>query len=194
MVPDPAPRAVLVDGTNALYRAFFAPMQDLRAPDGTPTKAVLVFANMLLKTLREEAPDWCAVAFDPRGKSFRHEVFPEYKAGRDAQPEDLSAQFPLARELVEALALPIVEVPGYEADDVIATLVEQAPAECADLDRLHRPRPDAAGGASASSCWMGSATGATDPGEVGGALRGAARTAARRARPGRRQERQHPPA
>ena len=123
----PAPRVVLVDGTNALYRAFFAPMQDLRAPDGTPTKAVLVFANMLLKTLREEEPDWCAVVFDPRGKTFRHEVYPEYKAGRDAQPEDLSAQFPLARELVAALALPIVVIEGYEADDVIATLADRAP-------------------------------------------------------------------
>jgi DNA polymerase I len=118
---------VLVDGTNSLYRAFFAPMADLRATDGTPTKAVLVFTNMLLKTLREESPDYCVVVFDARGKTFRHEAYREYKAGRDAQPEDLAAQFPLAREIVDALALPIVEVPRYEADDVIATLVRVAP-------------------------------------------------------------------
>jgi DNA polymerase-1 len=125
----PAPRIVLVDGTNSLYRAFFAPMADLRATDGTPTKAVLVFTNMLLKTLREEKPDYCVVVFDARGKTLRHETFADYKAGRDSQPEDLSVQIPLAREIVEALALPIVEVPRYEADDVIATLVTAAPAD-----------------------------------------------------------------
>ena len=122
-----APRVVLVDGTNALYRAFFAPMRDLRAPDGTPTKAVLVFTNLLLKALREEQPDYCVVVFDPRGPTFRHEVYREYKAGRDAQPEDLAVQIPLAREIIDALRLPVVAVPRYEADDVIATLVRTAP-------------------------------------------------------------------
>ena len=105
-MPESAPRVVLVDGTNSIYRAFFAPMTDLRATDGTPTKAVLVFTNMLLKTLREENPDYCAVVFDARGKTFRHEVYPEYKAGREAQPEDLAVQFPLAREIVAALSHP----------------------------------------------------------------------------------------
>jgi DNA polymerase-1 len=122
-----SPRVVLVDGTNALYRAFFAPMADLRAPDGTPTKAVLVFTNMLLKTLREERPDYCVVVFDARGKTFRHDAFAAYKAGRDAQPEDLSAQIPLAKEIVDALELPTLVVPDFEADDVIATLVRKAP-------------------------------------------------------------------
>ncbi len=126
-MPAKAPRVVLIDGTNALYRAFFAPMADLRAPDGTPTKAVLVFTNMLLKTLREEQPDFCVVVFDARGKTFRHEAYPEYKAGRDAQPEDLTAQMPLAREIVDALELPTLVIPDFEADDVIATLVRQAP-------------------------------------------------------------------
>ena len=121
------PGVVIIDGTNALYRAFFAPMRDLHAPDGTPTKATLVFANMLRKTLREEQPDYCVVVFDARGPTFRHEVYPEYKAHREAQPEDLSAQIPLVRELVEAQRLPILEVERYEADDVIATLVRRAP-------------------------------------------------------------------
>jgi DNA polymerase-1 len=128
-VPDSAPRVVLVDGTNSIYRAFFAPMTDLRATDGTPTKAVLVFTNMLLKTLREESPDYCAVVFDARGKTFRHEVYPEYKAGREAQPEDLAVQFPLAREIVAALAIPMLEAPGVEADDLIACLVRCAPPD-----------------------------------------------------------------
>jgi DNA polymerase I len=126
-VPESSPRVVLVDGTNSIYRAFFAPMTDLRATDGTPTKAVLVFTNMLLKTLREESPDYCAVVFDARGKTFRHEVYPEYKAGREAQPEDLAVQFPLAREIVAALAIPMLEAPGVEADDLIACLVRCAP-------------------------------------------------------------------
>jgi DNA polymerase-1 len=126
-VAESAPRVVLVDGTNSIYRAFFAPMTDLRATDGTPTKAVLVFTNMLLKTLREENPDYCAVVFDARGKTFRHEIYPEYKAGRDAQPEDLAVQIPLAREIVAALSLPILELPNAEADDLIALLVRRAP-------------------------------------------------------------------
>src|SRR4029453_1138693 len=82
---------------------------------------------MLLKTLREENPDYCAVVFDARGKTFRHEVYPEYKAGREAQPEDLALQFPLAREIAEALSLPILEAPSVEADDLIACLARRAP-------------------------------------------------------------------
>jgi len=123
------PAIVIIDGTNALYRAFFAPMRDLRAPDGTPTKATYVFDNMLRKTLREEQPDYCVVVFDARGPTFRHEAYPEYKAHREAQPEDLSAQLPLVRQLVEAQRLPILEVERYEADDVIATLVRRAPKD-----------------------------------------------------------------
>ena len=83
---------------------------------------------MLAKVLREEEPDAVVVVFDARGKTFRHEFYAGYKAGRDAQPEDLSAQIPLVRELIEAHRIPIVEVPEFEADDVIATLVELAPA------------------------------------------------------------------
>ena len=119
-------RLLLVDASNCLYRAFFA-IPGLRAPDGTPTNAVYGFTNMLRKLIRDERPDAVAVAFDPRGPSFRRELYAEYKAYRDAQPEDLSLQFPLAREVVEAHGIPILEVEGYEADDVIATLVSQAP-------------------------------------------------------------------
>jgi len=121
-------RIVLVDGANSLYRAFFA-IPPLRAADGRPTNAAYGFVNMLRKVLREEAPDRVAVVFDARGKTFRHELFPEYKATRDAQPEDLAAQIPVVRELLEALGIPLVEIAGYEADDVIATLVDAAPPE-----------------------------------------------------------------
>ena len=99
----------------------------MRAPDGSPTNAAYGFVNMLAKVLREEAPDAAIVVFDARGKTFRHALYAEYKAGRDAQPEDLSAQFPLVRELVEAYGIPILEVPEVEADDVIATVVARAP-------------------------------------------------------------------
>jgi DNA polymerase-1 len=119
-------RLVLIDAANCLYRAFFA-LPPLRSSSGEPTNAVLGFVNMLNKVIREEAPDHVAVVFDARGKSFRHEFFPEYKANRDAQPEDLSAQMPRVHELVDAYRIPVLEVPGVEADDVIATLVAEAP-------------------------------------------------------------------
>jgi DNA polymerase-1 len=123
-----SPHIVLVDGTNTLYRAFFA-LPSLRAPDGTPTNAALGFVNMLVKVVREETPDHLIVVFDKRGKTFRHELYAEYKAGRDAQPEDLSAQIPIVRELIDAYRFPVLEVAGFEADDVIATLVERAPKD-----------------------------------------------------------------
>ena len=119
-------KLVVIDGANAIYRAFFA-IPGLRAPDGTPTNAVLGFATMLAKILREESPDLIAVAFDPRGGSFRKRVFEGYKAGRDAQPEDLSSQIPLVREVIEAFRIPLIEVPDFEADDVIGTLGARAP-------------------------------------------------------------------
>ncbi len=122
---DPA-RLVVIDGANAIYRAFFA-IPNLRAPDGTPTNAAYGFATMLAKVLREERPTHVVVAMDPPGGSFRNEIYPEYKAGRDKQPEDLTTQIPLVGEVCEAFRVPLLMVPGFEADDVIATLVETAP-------------------------------------------------------------------
>ncbi len=120
------PRILLIDGSNALYRAFFA-IPHLRAPDGRPTNAAYGFINMLNKVVREERPDYVVVVFDAPGKTFRHRMFDAYKAGRDATPEDLVAQFPLVRELLGARGIAVVEVPDFEADDVIATLVSRAP-------------------------------------------------------------------
>ena len=116
----------MIDGANAIYRAFFA-IPNLRAPDGTPTNAAYGFVTMLAKVLREEHPTHVAFAADPPGGSFRSEIFPEYKAGRDKQPEDLTAQLPLVAELCEAFGVSRLEVPGFEADDVIASLVAKAP-------------------------------------------------------------------
>jgi len=119
-------RLIVIDGANAIYRAFFA-IPNLRAPDGSPTGAAYGFVTMLIKVLREEKPTHIAVASDPRGGSFRRRIYPEYKAGRDAQPEDLTAQLPLVAEFCAAFGVPMLEVPDFEADDVIATLVETAP-------------------------------------------------------------------
>ncbi len=119
-------RLIVIDGANAIYRAFFA-IPNLRAPDGTPTNAAYGFVTMLAKVLREEQPTHVAIANDPKGGNFRHEIYPEYKAGRDKQPEDLTLQFPIVAELCEAFGVKMLEVPNFEADDVIATLVAQAP-------------------------------------------------------------------
>lgn len=117
----------MIDGANAIYRAFFA-IPNLRAPDGSPTGAAYGFVTMLIKVLRDEKPTHVAVASDPRGGSFRNRIYPEYKAGRDAQPEDLTAQLPLVADLCTAFGVTMLEVPDFEADDIIATLVETAPA------------------------------------------------------------------
>ncbi len=118
---------VIVDAANCLYRAFFA-LPPLRTATGFPTNAAYGFVTMLRKVIREETPDHMVVVFDPPGgKSFRQEIYPEYKAQRDKQPEDLSAQMPAVHELIESHRLAVLQVPGVEADDVIATLVSEAP-------------------------------------------------------------------
>jgi DNA polymerase-1 len=119
-------RLVLVDAANCIYRAFFA-LPPLRTTEGFPTGALHGFAQMLFKVMREEKPDAMAVVFDAPGPSFRREVYADYKATRDAQPEDLTVQFPVAREIVIAAGIPLLEVPGVEADDAIATLVRHLP-------------------------------------------------------------------
>jgi len=121
-------RLVVIDGANAIFRAFFA-IPNLRASDGSPTNAVYGFVTMLAKLLRDESPDLVAVAMDPPGGSFRKRIYSEYKANRDATPEDLSSQFPLVREAIAAFRVPVLEVEDFEADDVIATLVAQAPPD-----------------------------------------------------------------
>lgn len=120
----------MVDGANTLFRAFFA-IPGLRAPDGRATNAAYGFINTLAKVMREESPDFVAVAWDAPGPTFRHELYDEYKAGRDATPEDLKAQIPLAHELIDAYGVPLLSVEGVEADDIIATLVRAAPDDVA---------------------------------------------------------------
>lgn len=115
----------LIDGSAFAYRAFFA-IRGLTNSKGQPTNAVYGFARMLVKILREHDPSHIAVVFDAPGKTFRDEIFPEYKATREPTPDDLSSQFPLMHRVVEAFNVPIIMEPGVEADDVMGTLAKQA--------------------------------------------------------------------
>jgi DNA polymerase I len=119
---------VLVDGSSYLYRAYHA-LPPLTNSRGEPTGAVYGVSNMLRKLLADYEPQYVAVVFDAKGKTFRDELFERYKANRPAMPDDLSRQIEPLYEIVQALGLPLIEVPGVEADDVIGTLAVQAAAE-----------------------------------------------------------------
>ncbi len=122
-------RVFLIDSMSHIFRAFYAPMQNRAQPlatsKGFVTQAVYIFTNMLIKLLREEQPDYIAAIFESREKTFRHETFADYKANRTEMPEDLSKQMPYIFRLCEAFNIPVINFPGYEADDVIGTLATQ---------------------------------------------------------------------
>jgi len=120
------PHLYLIDGSSYIYRAFFAIRQFLSNSKGLPTNAIFGFTNMLLKILKEEKPDYLAIAFDPKGPTFRHEEYEEYKAQRPDTPDDLIPQIPYIFKLVESFNIPILLKEGYEADDFIGTVVKQA--------------------------------------------------------------------
>jgi DNA polymerase-1 len=122
----PSPRTVyLVDGSGQFHRAFHA-IRGLATSKGLPTNATYGFTTMLRKLLEDERPEHVVVLFDPPGKTVRHREYAEYKANRPKMDEDLALQLPYIRRVCEALRMPVVEVPGYEADDTIATLARQA--------------------------------------------------------------------
>jgi len=119
----------LLDGSSYIYRAYYG-IRDVATSSGMPTNAVLGFTRMLLSLLQENRPDYLAVVFDPpREETFRREIYPAYKANRDAMPDDLLPQLPYIRKILQALNIPAVEAPGFEADDVIATLARRYAAE-----------------------------------------------------------------
>jgi len=122
-------RVFLIDSMSHIFRAFYAPMQNRAQPlatsKGFVTQAVYIFTNMLIKLLREEQPDYIAAIFESREKTFRHETFADYKANRTEMPDDLSKQMPYIIRLCEAFNIPVINFPGYEADDVIGTLAKQ---------------------------------------------------------------------
>jgi len=122
-------RVFLIDSMSHIFRAFYAPMQSRVAPlatsQGQVTQAVYIFTNMLIKLLREEKPDYIAAIFESKEKTFRHETFADYKANREEMPTDLASQLPYIIRLCEAFNIPVINSPGYEADDVIGTLTRQ---------------------------------------------------------------------
>ncbi len=126
----PGENLVLVDGSSLAFRSFFALFKSgLRRADGTPTWAIYGFFNSLFDFIERKRPDGIAMCFDLAGPTFRHEDFAEYKANRSQMPDDLSAQWPVIKQGVKLLGMPVYEVPGFEADDVIGTVARMAEAK-----------------------------------------------------------------
>ena len=118
-------KLVLVDGSGYIFRAFHGlPM--MTRPDGTPINAVFGFTKMLLKLMADLNPSHVAVIFDAGRVTFRNDIYADYKANRSDPPEELVPQFPLVRDAAEAMSLPVLEMPGFEADDLIASFAKQA--------------------------------------------------------------------
>jgi len=113
--------AYLIDGMAYVFRSFFA-MRSMSAPDGTPINAVFGLGMTLQRFLHDQEPELAACCFDAGSRTFRNDLYPEYKANRGAPPEDLVPQFDLCRELVAKMGFATTCVPGYEADDLLATL------------------------------------------------------------------------
>ncbi|MEW6381624.1 MAG: DNA polymerase I [bacterium] len=118
------PRLYLIDGNSYIYRAYYA-MPHLSTSKGVPTNAVFGFTTMLLRVIREDKPDFLAVAFDVKGSTFRHESFAGYKSNRPQMPDELLEQIPAIKKIVSLFRIFTLEVPGYEADDVIGTIAER---------------------------------------------------------------------
>ena len=125
-------KLVLIDGHALAYRGYYALPPTLSTSKGELTNAVFGFTSMLLNVLRDEKPDYIAVTFDV-GKTFRHEEYEEYKAHRAEMPDELRTQMARIQEIVHALGIPIIEVEGYEADDVLGTLAQKAEQEGVEI-------------------------------------------------------------
>ncbi len=134
-----AKKLCLIDASSSIYRAFYA-LPPLTTASGIPTNATLGFVNMLQKVLREEGPDYVVVVWDSPGAKRRKDLFPEYKAKRDATPEALLTQLPQIRRVVQTYGLAAVEYEGEEADDVIATLARKADAAGLDVSIISTDR------------------------------------------------------
>lgn len=118
----------LIDGSNYIFRAYHA-IRRLSTSRGFPTNAIYGFTNMLLKFIKEEKPEYLGVVWDSKGKTFRSDIYPAYKATRPEPPEDLVVQFPVIYEIVDAFSVTSVQVEGYEADDIMGTLARKAEEE-----------------------------------------------------------------
>ena len=121
MSSDNPPRLFLIDGSSYIFRAFFA-IPPLSNAAGLPTNAIFGFTNILLKLLKQHRPEYVVVALDAGRETFRNDMYADYKANRPEAPAELIPQFPYFRKILDVLNLPLLELPGYEADDIIATL------------------------------------------------------------------------
>ena len=120
----------LLDAYALIYRAYYGLIRSPRINSkGQNTSAIFGFLTTLNEVLQKEQPDLLAIGFDPAGHTFRHELFPEYKAQREATPEDIKKAVPIIKDLIKAYRIPILEVPGFEADDVIGTMAKAAVRE-----------------------------------------------------------------
>ena len=136
-------KLLLLDAYALIYRAYYALIRTPRINSkGMNTSAVFGFVNTLEEVLRKEQPDYIGVAFDPKGGTFRHEIYPEYKAQRDATPEDIRTAVPVIKQILAAYNIPVLEVPGFEADDVIGTLATKAAQQGDILTYMVTPDKD----------------------------------------------------
>ena len=126
------PRLYIIDGSSYIYRAFYA-IPHLTNSKGFPTNAIYGFARMLLKIIRDEKPDYLAIAFDSKGETFRHKEYSEYKAHRPEMPDELVPQIPYIQKLVNIFNIPILQMEGYEADDLIGSAVKKAEPKGFDI-------------------------------------------------------------
>ena len=124
---DRRPILMLIDGPSLVYRGYFA-LPPLTMSDGMLVNAVFGFLQIVLRGMQDLKPDFAMVSFDLGKPQFRFDAYPEYKAGRPSMPDDLRAQFPIVREIAQMMGIPIRELEGYEADDVIGTLVQHGEA------------------------------------------------------------------
>ncbi len=132
-MPD-RPDLYLIDGHAQMFRAFFAIRTPMTSPvPGEPTNATYAFTGMLIKLFSHFKPTHAGMAIDPRGKTFRDDLFPTYKGTRDSPPETFAPQIPRMLEMCEAFGIKVIEAPGYEADDVMATLAARLEADCARI-------------------------------------------------------------
>lgn len=130
---DQPSRLFLIDGSAYIFRAFFAIPPTLKNAAGLPTNAIFGFTNILLKFLKQYQPEYVVVALDAGRETFRNQMFADYKGNRPEAPADLIPQFPYFRKVLDALNLPLLELPGYEADDIIATLCERLSGQGCEL-------------------------------------------------------------
>jgi DNA polymerase-1 len=119
-------RFVVIDGNHLIHRAFYAIQSHLKTSKGEPMNAVFGFASMLINIIEVEKPDYLAMTFDEHAPTFRHDLHEEYKAKRQKAPDELYAQIPRIRQMVEAFSLPIYSKQGFEADDMMGTLAKEA--------------------------------------------------------------------